>query len=435
MENNIHIEPTYKTPLSFGEIWILAVLSRLVDDTDADYLTYSIPLKNIETFANIDVSGASSALLRRGVKWIFEEKTGQIRTFETNLINSLEWIKDDEPRLLVTIHPKIRPFLACFLSDEKDLDVLNDGFLNLGVPQRIFTVLAYTVIKNQQTYFFELEKLKAFLGVSDKYTLFSNFKIKILEEACKRIEDEIGLLFDYDEVKKGKKVSAIRFRLHEKKAHNLFEKEEKTAETAPSPNNRDGSTVLEPKIEVFSENNLPKALLLEQLKPTVCKKFGVTQKMLKKLLEEFSIETLRQAVVFTEKAMENGKIKGSAAGFFVEATRQNYQAFGNYPLVNNVEEQKKQTKARQKAKELAKIEAKKQQERDIIKKQEFEQERDAILKELKHDEILRNAVIERIKYSLFYLSYDADKTFEDNLENPSFLAAVLNFVKMIKTEN
>jgi nitrous oxidase accessory protein NosD len=98
-------------------------------------------------------------------------------------------------------------------------------------------------------------------------------------------------------------------------------------------------------------------------------------------------------------------------------------------------EQKRQSEARQKAKELAKIEAKKQQERDIIKKQEFEQERDAILKELKHDEILRNAVIERIKYSLFYLSYDADKTFEDNLENPSFLAAVLNFVKMIKVEN
>lgn len=419
------IEPTYKTPLSFGEIWILAVLSRLVDETDADYFPYSIPLKNIETFANIDVSGASSALLRRGVKWTFEEKTGQIRTFETNLINSLEWINDDEPRLLCSIHPKMRPFLACFLSDAKGLDTVNDGFLNWGVPQRIFVVLAFTILKNQQTYFFELEKLKLFLGVSDKYTLFSNFKIKILEEARKRIEDEMGLLFNYDEVKKGKKVSAIRFRLHEMKTFNLFEKEEKTAETGPS--------VKQPQIEVSTENSLPKALLLEQLKPTVCKKFGVTLKMLKKLLDEFPIEILRQAVVSTEKAIENGKIKGSPAGFFVEATRQNYQATGHFTPTND--DVKQQAAARQKAKELAKIEAKQQQERDAVKKQEFEQERDAILTELKRDEILRNAAIERIKHSLFYLSYDADKTFEDNLENPSFLAAVLNFVKMIKTEN
>jgi plasmid replication initiation protein len=422
MEKNFLIEPTYKTPLSFGEIWILAVLSRLVDDTDADYFPYSIPLKNIETFANIDVSGASSALLRRGVKWTF----GQNRTFETNLINSLEWIHGDEPRLLCSIHPKIRPFLACFLSVAKGLDTINDSFLNLGVPQRIFAILAFTMLKNQQTYFFELEKLKVFLGVSDKYTLFSNFKIKILEEARKRIEEEIGLLFDYDEVKKGKKVSAIRFRLHEISAQNLFEKEEKTIETAPSVSNV--------KNEQAVENSLPESLLLEQLKPIVCKKFGVTQKMLKKLLDEFSIETINQAVVLTEKAIENGKIKGSPAGFFVEATRQNYQAIGNFAVTQDFAEQKRQSEARQKAKELAKIEAKQQQERDAIKKQEFEQERDTILKELKRDEILRNTVIERIKYSLFYLSYDAEKTFEENLETPSFLAAVLNFVKMIKNE-
>ena len=89
---------------------------------------------------------------------------------------------------------------------------------------------------------------------------------------------------------------------------------------------------------------------------------------------------------------------------------------------------------RQKAKELAHIEKQEKQARDAVKKQEFEQERDVLLAELATDETLRNVVVERIKYSLFYLSFDETKTFDENLANPSFLAAVLNFSKMIKTE-
>ena len=157
--------------------------------------------------------------------------------------------------------------------------------------------------------------------------------------------------------------------------------------------------------------------------------------MLKKLVDDFPLETLQNAIVLTEKAIENGKIKGSAAGFFVEATRQNYQPLGsNTPSVKDDVEQKRQAEMRQKAKELAHIEKQEKQARDAVKKQDFEQERDVLLAELATDETLRNAVVERIKYSLFYLSYDETKTFEGNLENPSFLAAVLNFSKMIKME-
>ena len=424
MENNkiaatYLLESTSKTPLTFGEIWVLTLLCRLVDNKDADYLTYTIPLKDLQPFLDLDVRGTTSALLGRGVKFSSESST-----FETNLLNSFEYVTADEPLLLFTIHPKLKPFLSKF----KSLEALDLSFLNLGVSQRIFTILVFTMLKSQTTHFFDLEKLKIFLGVSDKYTLFSNFKIKILEESRRRIEEEIGLSFDYDEVKKGKKVSAIRFRLNEIRAQSLFAPQPPEGEFTPSvtPSVLDNNS---------TENSLPKSLILEQLKPTICTKFGVTPKMLKKLVDDFPLETLRQAIVLTEKAIENGKIKGSAAGFFVEATRQNYQPMmGNTPSVKDDVEQKRQAEMRQKAKELAHIEKQERQARDAVKKQDFEQERDVLLAELATDEALRNAVVERIKYSLFYLSFDETKTFEGNLANPSFLAAVLNFSKMIKME-
>ena len=421
MENQARITPTDKSPLSFAELWLLALLSRLVDENDGDYVPYRLVLRDMGLYKSADIGEICSTLLNRSVKL-----TSLDSIFETHLINSFEWLKGDEPTLLFTIHPKLKPYLASFLMDSKGLLALDTDFLLLGVPQRIFCILIFTMMKGQTTYFFDLEKLKGFLGVSDKYSLYANFKIKILEETRKKVEAEIGLHFDYDEVKKGKKVAAIRFRLHQTLPQSFFENDESDVELPPS--------VQTTQNEVSNENGLPKTLLLEQLKPIVCKKFGVTLKMLKILIEDFPIETLRQAVVLTEKAIESGKIKGSPAGFFVEATRQNYQPLGSTPSVNDDAERKRQAEARQKAQERAQIEAQQQKERAALKKQEFEQERDAILAELNSDSNLRNTIIERIRYSLFYLSYDADKTFEENLANPSFLAAVLNFAKIVKAE-
>ena len=135
---------------------------------------------------------------------------------------------------------------------------------------------------------------------------------------------------------------------------------------------------------------------------------------------------MRQALLLTEKAIEKGIIKGSTAGFFVEAVRQNYQ------LPEEDEKEKRQAEALKKAEALAKIEEAQRQQKDNLKRQEFESERDAILEELAKSSDLQQTITERIRYSIFHSSYDISKTFKDNLENPSFLAAVLNFYKIVK---
>lgn len=59
----------------------------------------------------------------------------------------------------------------------------------------------------------DIDKLKEWLGLNDKYSRYYDFKNKVLD----KVKDEINLLndirFDYSEIRKGKKVIAIKFNI------------------------------------------------------------------------------------------------------------------------------------------------------------------------------------------------------------------------------
>jgi plasmid replication initiation protein len=63
-----------------------------------------------------------------------------------------------------------------------------------------------------------LEKLRNILGLkNDQYTLYSNFKKDILESTQKELNSKSDLTFEFDEIKHGRKVGAIRFRIISKR--------------------------------------------------------------------------------------------------------------------------------------------------------------------------------------------------------------------------
>ena len=416
-----NIEAAYTGDLSFWELMILGKLYALVKSVDADFCTYTLRLAdfvpNSTEFHN-SIAESASRLLERKIKWTDENE----HICQTNLLTSIEIAtKTDETSLFLTIHPKLKTALTDFKLTAKPDEFLHLPILRISSGLRLYTILLQNITRPYYSFTIELEKLKGLLDVADKYTLYSNFKIKILEEAQKRILNETQTHFDFSEIKTGKKVTAIRFRMEAQPLLSLFENnQEEHLHSTPIP---------QPKpeiVEISSPENTPQTPINQELIQKISEKIGVSLKMMKKLSEDFSESTLRQALILTEKTIEKGGIKGSAAGFFVEAVRQNYQ------ISEQDEKEKKQAEARQKAGALAQIEAEKRQERENLKKQEFEQERDAILDELTIDTVLQHTITERIRYSIFHASFEVSKSFDDNLENPSFLAAVLNFYKIVK---
>jgi hypothetical protein len=69
---------------------------------------------------------------------------------------------------------------------------------------------------------------------------------------------------------------------------------------------------------------------------------------------------------------------------------------------------------------------------DAKRKADFEKEKKAIFQMLDEDIELVDAVAKRLHGGILQSSYDDSKSFDDNLQNPLLLAAVMNIVKEIK---
>lgn len=425
-----NIEAAYKGDLTFWELIVLGKLFPSIKISDSDFCEYRLPLNDFyatQTIENemisLNILKAASKLLERKVKWTYIDNNEQIHEYQTTLLTSTDCLTHNNTSTLeVNIHPKFKSLLLFLKSDAKSFDLLQLPFLKMNTSHRLYLILLQNINRNLNSFSISLEKLKALLDVSDKYSLYANFKIKILEEAQKRLLQDADIRFDFGEIKTGKRVTALRFRIDHNPLLSFFDTDIEEAVVMPVFENMEQS-----KADISPTENKEEATFDKDLIEQIIKKFGVTQRMIKKLSEDFSQQSLRQAMLLTEKAIERGSIKGSAAGFFVEAVRQNYQA------IEEDEQEKRQAEVRQKAEKLAKMEAEQRQQRENLKKQEFEQERDAILEELSKDNALQQTIAERIRYSIFHASYDVSKSFNENLENPSFLAAVLNFYRIIKT--
>ncbi len=424
-----NIEAVYTGDLTFWELMILGKLLPSIRHADSDFCPYTIPLNDFIVTQVIENEGVSDAvykatyqLLERRIIWTYLDANGEMRQCQTTLLTSVDVsMNNNILSLNVTIHPQLKSLLLSFKSDKHSYDFLQLPFLKMCMSHRLYLLLLQNITQNLNSFTINLEKLKGLLGISDKYALYANFKIKILEEAQKRLLHDADIPFDFGEIKTGKKVTAIRFRIDRHLLLPILENEPNDAVLLPYL-----PRPLQEEALVLDNEDTKNKVYNKDLILEISKKFGVTQRMLKKLAEDFSEQSLYQAVLLTEKAIEKGSIKGSAAGFFVEAVRQNYQ------VTEEDEQAKRQVEARQKAERLAQIEAEQRQQREAFKKQEFEQERDEILEELSRNETLQQTISERIRYSIFHASFDITKTFEENLQNPSFVAAVLNFYKIIK---
>ncbi len=427
-----NIEVVYSGDLSFWELMILGKLLPLIRFSDTDFSDYCLSLNSFFDTQNIDnqimssnISAAAARLFERRISCTYLDTHGQTHQYQTTLLTSLDFLMNHPILSLeVSIHPRFKAFLLSEASDTQPFDWLQMPFLRMSTSHRLYLLLLQNINQNLNSVTINLEKLKVLLGVSGKYALYANFKIKILEEAQKRLWQEAHINLEFSEIKTGQKITALRFRIDR---HLLLSNVEKNEASNADVSLSNISTMpIHLDTPVLVVETPINAAHNKDLIQKISKKFGVTQLMLKKLAEDFSEHSLLQALLLTDKAIEKGSIKGSPAGFFVEAVRQNYQA------TEEDDQAKRQAEARQKAEKLAQIEVEQRGQRDALKRQEFEQERATILDELAHNETLQHTISERIRYSIFHASFDILKTFDENLENPSFVAAVLNFYKIIK---
>jgi plasmid replication initiation protein len=432
VHSNDFIQARYKDKVTFWEMVLFGRMCSMIDPYDKEFRDYEIHVKDIIESLGLERSGkiyeyvldAAQRLLDRKVVIYFKDEKGDQKELETYLVTSVERYtkRESNDKLVInlTFHPKLKPFLLELSRDFTKLDINNYKFLHTGSGIRIYQILKQYLGKRQKVVEVKLDDLKNMLGVGDKYESYNRFKVKVLDEAQKRLEKTTDVKFTYEEVKNSKKIVAIKFHIMENNPPILFDEEIPTDAT-PSVL-KDSVSVLIPPQE---ENHVEQ--FFNELYPLVGLKWKVSPKVLMDLIEKHSESDIQQAIRVTERALQANKIKDNVAGFFVKAVHEGYK--------DSVEQiSQKKTSIKAKTDVITQIEKEKTLKKQQIQSDLYRKEEAIFLKLIQENASLLAESIEKIQYSMFRTSYDSAKSIDENLKNNAFKAALFNTIKSLKPD-
>eukprot|EP01137_Pigoraptor_chileana_P034719 Opistho-2@27691 len=131
-------------------------------------------------------------------------------TFDANLISAFVYYKD-EGYFTLEIPQALHPFLLQIKENFTVLDIRN--ILRLD---SVYAMRFYEFCKEYERFGkfrFDVDELKATLGLSARYKNYFDFKKKVIEQAKKELSLNAEIYFEYQEIKNGKKVESIEFHI------------------------------------------------------------------------------------------------------------------------------------------------------------------------------------------------------------------------------
>lgn len=124
----------------------------------------------------------------------------------------LHHIKYNNSTVKIRFHEYMKPLLLYVLGNEEYTKYLLE---NITKCDSIYSMRIYELLKQYQKIgerVIEVQELREMLGIQKKeYKLYADLKRRVLEQAKKEINEKTDIRMDYEELKQGRKVVAIKF--------------------------------------------------------------------------------------------------------------------------------------------------------------------------------------------------------------------------------
>lgn len=124
----------------------------------------------------------------------------------------LHHIAYDDATVNIRFHEYMKPLLLYVLGNEEYTKYLLE---NITKCDSIYSMRVYELLKQYQKIgerVIEVQELREMLGIQKKeYKLYADLKRRVLEQAKKEINEKTDIRMDYEELKQGRKVVAIKF--------------------------------------------------------------------------------------------------------------------------------------------------------------------------------------------------------------------------------
>lgn len=213
-KSNILIEANYK--LGVTEQKIILCLASNIQPSDSDFKVYTLPIKKFHSLLGLKGEPKYSEL-RKITKDLMK------KVFELHIDNKViqvAWLSyvaynKNEGTIDLRFDPFLKPYLLELKKEFTSYKLENVIKLKSSYAIRIYELLKQYERLQKRT--ISINELRKAIGASDVYPAYGNFKQRILEPSLKEISKHTDIDFDYEEIKVGRKVEKIIFKINSKK--------------------------------------------------------------------------------------------------------------------------------------------------------------------------------------------------------------------------
>jgi plasmid replication initiation protein len=158
-----------------------------------------------------------------------------------------------------------------------------------------FKIMKDSSYQKSNSVLISVDELKEKLGLSNKYTVFKNFRLKVIDVIVSEINDVTDLNLEYALIKEGRAYSKINFKFDYKSE---YIDAESTNKNNSELLNFDIKSIKSPFEQIF-------------------KSWGINRNKIKDIENTYSLNSISNAIQITKDAIETESIKKSPASFFL----------------------------------------------------------------------------------------------------------------------
>jgi plasmid replication initiation protein len=209
--------------LSLEEQRIIITLASLVQPTDEDFKPYKFAIKDFMELIGVETKSKYSIIPK--ITKALMQKVFEIR--QDNKIIQVAWLSSAEYSkgtgiVELEFSPKLKPFMLGL----KEM-YTTYRLKNILEIKRKYSIRMYEILKSNEfkkVVVMELNELKEILKANtETYLIHQNFKSRILEPAQKELKQKTDIKFEYEEIKTGRKITAIKFIISQNNPCDLVE--------------------------------------------------------------------------------------------------------------------------------------------------------------------------------------------------------------------
>lgn len=189
---------------------VLSIIS-LIRPTDSAFMNYQIPISQFDFLADNN----NHQRLKKYCKDIMSKPLEVNDNGEWVLFNWFSHIRYKKEMLECSVSPELKPYLLELQENFKSYDL--KYILEM---QSEYSIRIYELLKKSEKMGYleiDLEELQDLLQVPESFKRYDNFKRKVLQVTSIEIAKYSDIYFDFQEIKKGKKVATLKFIINKNK--------------------------------------------------------------------------------------------------------------------------------------------------------------------------------------------------------------------------